>query len=162
MILKMLVFFAVSSLTGWLLMFMGFQTRRETRQRRETEHTRTTGTIVDYARGEHRSGRSGVYVYWKPVVEFTADGRKCRAEYPNRMDRERFPIGTEVDVLYDVSDPQRFHLEDDPVFADPGSGAIRIGAIWIIGCAALTLILAVCVGGYRVDFAGLWRWIRRR
>ena len=84
-------------------MFMGFQTKRESRQRSETEHTRTTGTIIDYARGEHRSGRRGVHVYWKPVVEFLAEGQKYRAEYPNRMDRDQFPIGTEVDILYELA-----------------------------------------------------------
>lgn len=126
----------------------------------ETEHTRTTGTIIDYARGEHRSGRRGVYVYWKPVVEFCADGQKYRAEYPNRMDREQFPIGTEVDILYDVSDPLRFHLEADPVFTDPGGGAIRMSIIWIAACAMLTLLLAVFVGGLRIDFRNLWYRIR--
>ena len=126
MFLKMLAFFAATSWVAWMLMFMGFQTKRESRQRSETEHTRTTGTIIGYARGEHRSGRRGVYVYWKPVVEFLAEGQKYRAEYPNRMDRKQFPIGTEVEILYDVSDPLHFHLEADPVFTDPGGGAIRM------------------------------------
>ena len=57
MFLKMLAFFAATSWVAWMLMFMGFQTKRESRQRSETEHTRTAGTIIDYARGEHLSGR---------------------------------------------------------------------------------------------------------
>ena len=160
MFLKMLAFFAATSWVAWMLMFMGFQTKRESRQRSETEHTRTTGTIIDYARGEHRSGRRGIHVYWKPVVEFIAEGQKYRAEYPNRMDREQFPIGTEVDILYDVSDPLCFHLEADPVFTDPGGGAIRLSIIWIVACAVLTLLLAVFVGGLRIDFRELWYRIR--
>ena len=89
-------------------------------------------------------------------MTFNADGQEYRAEYPNRMDRERFPIGAQVEILYDVSDPSRFHLEADPVFADPGGGAIRIGLISILACAALTLLLAVFVGGLRIDFRRLW------
>jgi len=160
MLLKLLAFFAATSWVAWMLMFVGFQTKRESRQRSETEHTRTTGTIIDYARGEHRSGRRGVHVYWKPVVEFLAEGQKYRAEYPNRMDRDKFPIGTEVEILYDVSDPLRFHLEADPVFEDPGGGAIRLSIIWIAACAVLTLLLAVFVGGLRIDFRYLWYRIR--
>ena len=151
MLLKMLGFFAATSWVAWMLMFMGFQTRRESRQRSETEHTRTTGTITEYVRGEHRTGRRGMAVYWKPVVEFAAGGRRYRAEYPNRMDRERFPVGTEVEILYEMGNPQCFHLEADPVFADPGGGAIRIGIVWILVCAVLTLLLAVFVGGLRID-----------
>ena len=160
MFLKMLAFFAATSWVAWMLMFMGFQTKRESRQRSETEHTRTTGTIIDYVRGEHRSGRRGVHVYWKPVVEFIAEGQKYRAEYPNRMDRKQFPIGTEVEIFYDVSDPLHFHLEADPVFTDPGGGAIRMSIIWIAACAMLTLLLAVFVGGLRIDFRSLWYRIR--
>ena len=153
----MLAFFAATSCIAWLLLFMGFQTRRESRQRCETEHTRAAGVIVDYVRRERPVGRSS-RVYWRPVVEFTADGRKQRAEYENSMDQGRFPVGSAVEVLYDVSDPSRFHLEQDPVFADPGSGAIRISAIWILASAALTVLLAVFVGGLRIDLgAGLRR-----
>lgn len=160
MLLQMLGFFAATSWVAWILMFMGFQTKRESRQRSETEHTRTTGTIVEYARGEHRYGKGRVDAYWKPVVEFFAEGQKYRAEYPNRMDREQFPTGTEVDILYDVSDPLRFHLEADPVFTDPGGGAIRMSAIWIVACAVLTLLLAVFVGGLRIDLNPLWHRVR--
>ncbi len=156
MALKMLASFAATSWVAWMLLIMGFQTKRECRQRNETEHTRTTGTIVDYARGEHRHGRSGVSVYWKPVVEFIADGQTHHAEYPNRMDRDKYPVGTEVDILYDVSNPSQFHLEADPVFTDPGGGAIRMSIIWILISALLTILLAVFVGGLRIDFNELW------
>lgn len=160
MALKMLAFFAATSWVAWILLFMGFQTKKESRQRSETEHTRTSGTIVDYVRGEHRYGRGGVSVYWKPVIEYTADGQKYHAEYENRMDRNQYPVGTDVDILYDVNAPLRFHLEKDPVFTDPGGGAIRISLIWIIACAVLTILLAVFVGGIRIDFGKLWYQIR--
>ena len=154
MALKMLAFFAATSWVAWILLFMGLQTKRESRRRCETEHTRTAGTIVDYARREHRGGRNS-RVYWVPVVEFTADGQKYREEYANSMDRERYPAGSEVDILYDVSSPSRFHLEADPVFSDPGGGAIRISIVWILAGAALTILLAVFVGGLRIDLGEL-------
>ena len=150
MFIKMLFFFAVFSCTAWMLLFMGLQTRRETRLRKETEHTLTTGMIVDYTHRQHR-GRTTSH-YWTPVVEFTADGRKYREDYENRMDPEKYPVGSEIDIFYDVSDPSHYHLRMDPVFTDPGSGAIRISIIWILASAALTVILAVFVGGLRIDF----------
>lgn len=156
MALKMLAFFAAISWVAWLLLIIGLQTRMESRQRSEDEHTRTTGTILDYVRTEHRFGKSDVNVYWKPVVEFTADGQTHRAEYPNSMDKVRYPVGAKVDILYDVSDPSHFHLEADPVFTDPGGGAIRISLIWILLSAVLTIALAVFVGGARLDFRQLW------
>ena len=94
--------------------------------------------------------------YWKPVVEFEAEGQKYRLEYENGMDRDRFPVGMAVDILYAVSDPSRFHLADDPVFLDPGGGAIRISIIWIVVSAALAIALAVFVGGARPDLHRLW------
>jgi len=161
MILKMLFFFAVASFPAWFLLSAGIGTRRDSQRRSEQEYTRTTGVIVDYVCGEVRTGRSGRYTYWKPVVEFVAEGQIFRREYENRMDREQYPVGKEVDILYDVSDPTHFHLAEDPVFTDPGGGAIRIALIWIVASAVLTIALAVFVGGARFDFRQMWQEIQR-
>lgn len=161
-LLKMLLFFAAFSFAGWLLLFAGIGTRRDVRRREEEERTRTDGVIVDYVRREYPSGRRGTYTHWKPVVEFTAEGEKYRLEYANSMDRKAFPVGLSVEVLYDVSDPTRFHLATDPVYTDPGKGAIRFAIIWIVASAALSLALAVFVGGLDMSgFRELWHALRR-
>ena len=161
MAIKMLVFFTVSTFTAWILLFTGLSQRRESRRRNDQEYTRTTGRIVDYVRREHRGGRSGTYSYWRPVVDFTAEGQAVHTEYENCIDRERFPVGATVDILYDVSDPSRFHLAEDPVFISGGGGAIRIAVIWILCGAALTVFLAVFVGGATFDFGHMWYRIQR-
>lgn len=158
---KMLLFFVASSLAAWPLLFAGLGTRRDVRRRNETEYTRTAGVIVDYVQKSIRRGRGGMTTYWKPVVEFTAEGQAFRLVNENMMDREKYPVGAEVDILYDVSDPTRFHLAEDPVFTDPGGGAIRIAVVWILACAALSVILAVFVGGARFDFGRIWRSVFR-
>ena len=150
----MLTFFAATSFAAWILLFAGLSQRRESRRRNEREHTRAAGRIVGYA--FEKSG--GAYACLKPVVEFEAEGERIRAVYENGMDRERFPVGEPVDILYDVSDPSRFHLEADPVFISGGAGAIRVSLIWIVVSAALTLALAVFVGGLDLD---LRRWTHR-
>ena len=160
MALKMLGFFVAISWFAWILFFMGIGQRRDSRLRDEREATRTTGTIVDYVQKEQKTGRRGGYLYWKPVVEYTADGQRFRAEYENRMDPDQHPVGKTVDICYDVSEPSHFHLSEDPVFTDPGGGAIRIALIWVLASAVLTVLLAVFVGDLRLDFNRPWHQIR--
>lgn len=157
MLLKMLFFFAVASWMAWILLIIGLRTRRELSDRKEREYTRAAGIIVEY-----QASAEGRFTFMKPVVEFTADGQKLRLLYGNSMSQDKFPPGTEVDVRYDVSDPSRFHLEGDPVFENPGGGAIRIAVIWIVASLILTVFLAVFVGGARFDIGYMWRRISRR
>lgn len=154
---KMLFFFAVCSFAAWFLLFAGIGTRRDARRREERENTRATGVIVGYAPHEFRTGRRGGTTFWRPIVEYTAEGQSYREEYENSMDRAQFPEGTSVEVLYDVSAPGHFHLEADPVFIHKGAGAIRVALIWILASAALTVFLAVFVGGARFDWDGTVR-----
>lgn len=161
MALKMLMYFAATSFVAWILLFTGIGTRRECRRRCEQEYARTTGVIVDYTHKVVRAARHGTRSYWLPVVEFTAEGQSVHREYDNALDPKKFPAGTSVEILYDVNRPERFHLAEDPVFLAPGLGAIRISIIWILASAALTVILAVFVGGARFDLRSLWYDIQR-
>jgi len=145
--LKALEFFGISSLMGWIMLFSGLHSQRDTRRREAREYTRTTGQIVDYVGREVPSGKRGHTVYWTPVVEFTADGRLCRFEYAYNLDRKQHPVGEKADVLYDVGNPSHFHLESDASFYHGGSSVMRIGLIWIIASLALSIVLSVLVGG---------------
>jgi len=158
---KMLFFFAVCSFAAWFLRFAGIGTRNNAKSREDRENTRTTGVIVAYVPHETRTGRRGSMVSWRPIVEYTAEGQSCRGEYENPMDRAQFPEGVSVEVLYDVSAPDHFHLEADPVFIHKGAGAIRVALIWILASAVLTVLLAVFVGGARLDLDGTARHARQ-
>ena len=70
------------------------------------------------------------------------------------MDRDKYPVGKTVDILYDVSDPTHFHLEEDPEFLRPG-GDVRIGIIWIIASAVFVYVVLTVVYGERIDFGPL-------
>lgn len=146
MYVRILVFFVVTSLGAWIIMFMGFRTKRESSRYLETETTMTRGTIVDYERKYVRAGRGGAYTCWTPIVEFSAKGQTYRLKYRNYMEKEKFPVGKEVDIYYDMSDPTQFHLLEDPVYTDPGGGAIRIGLIGIVICAVLAVLFEIFVG----------------
>ena len=99
-----LLSFALLSIAGWILLIMGIRSRREARLRENTEHTRTTGVIVDHVLKIARTGRNGgSNIYYKPVVEFSAEGQDYHLEYGNYMDHEKYPVGKTIDILYDVS-----------------------------------------------------------
>lgn len=122
---------------------MGLQQRRDAARKLETELMRTKGMIVDYTPKKFRRRIYVTGICWLPTVEYRVNGETYRA--PNRYytDREQFPLGTEVDISYDLRDPTHFHLENDPAIHDPGGPAIRLGVIWIILCCVLTILLAV-------------------
>lgn len=158
---KALVFFAVCSLVGWILLFTGLGVRRDRRRREERERTRATGMIVDYERTRHV--RRGVHSYWKPVVEFMADGETIRRAYAMFGDPEKHPVGEAVEVLYDANDPERFHLEMDTTYADGGATATRAAIVWILLSALLAIALAVLVGGADLsEFSLFGRGLFRR
>ena len=154
-----LLSFALLSIAGWILLIMGIRSRREARLRENTEHTRTTGVIVDHVLKIARTGRNGgSNIYYKPVVEFSAEGQDYHLEYGNYMDHEKYPVGKTIDILYDVSDPTHFHLEEDPMFLGHG-GAVRIGILWIIASAVFVYVVVTVVYGERIDFGPLWQSI---
>ena len=158
-IITFLLSFALLSIVGWILLIMGIRSRREARLREDTEHTRTTGVIVDHVLKVLRRGRNGgSSIYYKPVIEFTAEGQGYCLEYGNYMDHEKYPVGKTVDILYDVSDPTHFHLEEDPMFLRHG-GAVRIGIIWIIASAVFVYVLMTVGYGERIDLGPLWQSI---
>ncbi|MBR3502849.1 MAG: DUF3592 domain-containing protein [Clostridia bacterium] len=158
---KMLLFFGVMSLGGWFLLFAGLLQRRDSRRRSEQEYTETTGVIVDYVLKKMSTGGGRRFQYWCPVIEFTIGWQNYRLQYENHMNREKFPIGETVGILYDINDPTHFHLDSDPVFTDPGGGAIRFALVWFLICAVTTIFFAVFVGGATFDFTRMWYRLKR-
>ena len=147
MILKMLAFFAVASLGGWSWLMTALAIRR--RKRRETE--RAEGVVADNAIKAYRTGRRvRVTRYrWVSTIEYTALGQRRESRYVNPGAEPRYRAGTPVEVLFDPNDPLRAHITDDPLFEDDEDRSIRGAVIWILAAAVLTVLLAVCVGGWR-------------
>ncbi len=150
--------FFMFSMAGWFILFAGISTYRNKRRREEVETTRTTGRIVDYVLKERPKGKGGTSVYWKPVIEFSVYPHTYRLEYDNALKESLHPVGENVEILYDLNDPSHFHLEDDPVYINGGRKAIRFGVIWILASAAITMALAVFVGG--LSLRDTWMRIR--
>ena len=110
MLVKVLVCFAVYSITGWMLLLIGLKTRKEKQVRDAAERNRTPGRIVEYAERERETSRGCKTIDTLPVVEFKAFEQTYRLEYGSRTDPKKLPVGTDVTVAYDGNDPSRFHL----------------------------------------------------
>lgn len=151
MMSKALFFFAVSSLFGGVILFAGIISYRGKRRREDRERTRTTGRIVEYIRKESHSSRTDSIVYYVPVIDFTADGERICREYENRLSPEEHPVGEVLDVLYDISQPEHFHLESDPAYRRGAGNLMLVGFIWIVLAILLTAVLAIFVGGVTID-----------
>jgi len=128
--------FAAISAAGWILLIVGIAIQRYQSRRLEQERTRATGTVVAHADG------SGTGRYCLPVIEFTADGQKVRQRCKGTFERERYPVGQTVDILYDADNPTRFH-PDAAVEVNPGRILVLIGVAWI----AFAVILAGALSG---------------
>ena len=127
--------FAAISAAGWILLIVGIAIQRYQSLRQEQERTRATGTVVAHAGGTGR-GR-----YCMPVIEFTADGQKIRQRCKGTFEREKYPVGQTLDILYDADAPTRFH-PDAAVEVNPGRILVLIGVAWIAFAVILTGLLS--------------------
>lgn len=117
--------------------------------RQERERARAAGTIVDHA---HKSdGRRGRPLCW-PVVRFRTEAREYQLEWKSIVAIEDWPIGTQVEVLYDPDHPEDFHLDTEED-ANPAPRFARSGVI-LIACALI--VMSVTGGSIRNSFANLF------
>lgn len=116
---------------GVILIVSGVKQRKKNVLKAETERERTTGTIVEYKPQRVHSRRTYRTV-WTPVVTYQVGGQEYRLATDWLADREKYPVGTPMELLYDADHPERAHLEADEVFTDNGKTAVRIGIIWIV------------------------------
>ena len=104
-----LILFALASLVGWCFIGIGLKGRRNRHRREELERARATGIVVELIRQES-TVRRGRVVFWRPVVECVIDGRTLRLESDTGYWENQVALREEVEILYDPSDPSRFHL----------------------------------------------------
>ena len=103
--------------------------------RREKEQTglTTTGVVVDERKRQKKGRNSGYITYWHPVIHYTAEGR----EYPvGQRLGTRLEVGSSVDVFYDPSDPEKYHLAGDMADYRAGKHCIAGGLLGLVGAAA--------------------------
>lgn len=141
--MKILIVFAMWSFVGWLILFAGFSMRRDWRRRLEDERARATGAVVEHTYKGKPTGKERDAF---PVIEFTAEGQLVRKTYDYALPKADFPVGRQLEVLYDPNDPTHFHLEmaNSP---EKGRKPIRFALIWIAASLVITLLMYGLVTG---------------
>ena len=112
-------FFAIiTSLGGWIFLYIGLKSLREARDRQEAERVRATARVVAYnshkytfRTGRGNARRNKTTTVWKPVMEFSVGEKVYRFESKEPFDQDEVPVGSNEEVLYDPDDPSHFHLE---------------------------------------------------
>ena len=128
---------AIFTLPAWFILFYSFQSRRKWAEKQELERARTTGVIVDYRHETVRRYKGGISHRTRPIVEYTAEGRRHGEVYEESLSPKEFPVGMSVEVLYDPDHPEHFHIESDPYLPKAASTLFRIGIIWLVVASAV-------------------------
>ena len=96
-----------------------------------------TGVVVDERKRQKKGRNSGYITYWHPVIHYTAEGREYESEYPvGQRLGTRLEVGSSVDVFYDPSDPEKYHLAGDMADYSAGKHCIAGGLLGLVGAAA--------------------------
>ena len=76
---------------------------------------------------------------YTPVGEFSVEsGETVSASLPATTDREAFAVGTDVEILYDTTDPTKVELTGGYPLVVPYLG-VGIGVLALIGAAVLAI-----------------------
>ena len=87
-----------------------------------------------------RTGKSGTRIetYWKPMVEYNADGTLVKHESPIEYREGDFEVGETVDLFYDLNDPSHFHIEKlYEREANTARLCVKIGLVWAVVSAVI-------------------------
>ena len=111
---RFLMVFALWSAVGWLFIWLGVSNLRRYREKEARETERTTALIADYKEVQRLSrGRS--YISHYPILRYIAsDGTEYEAQDDFTLEPERYPAGTVLELFYDPTRPEDYHLAITP------------------------------------------------
>lgn len=122
---------------GCLIAVFGLLGRRNWREKLEKERARTTGVVVEQI--EKTDGRRGAPLC-RLIIGFTADGTQQRARWGAIVAVAEWPVGREVELLYDPDHPENIHLAEQEG-ENPPMSVMRTGILLI--AVALVAVLGL-------------------
>ena len=101
------------------------------------------GGVFRDAREPARKYRNVVHEHDSPVVEFSVDGTTVRHKSDIEYGENTFEVDEIVHLLYDPSDPSRFHLEKGfRRLLSSGGTLIAVGIAWVVlSCVLVVLFI---------------------
>ena len=115
------------------------------RRKQKWETARAVGKVVCFETRVNRTGkyRNVVHERDSPVVEFSVDGTTVRHKSDIEYGENTFEVDEIVHLLYDPSDPSRFHLEKGfRRLLSSGGTLIAVGIAWVVlSCVLVVLFI---------------------
>ena len=132
-----LLIFGILGAMAVFFIIAGIHSLRYSRRRDEEQNAQTTGVVVDERKRQKRGRNTAPITYWYPVIRYTAEGREYESEYPVGFRLEvKLEVGSSVDVFYDPSDPEKYHIAGDMADYRAGKHCIVGGLLGLVGAAA--------------------------
>ncbi len=136
--------FLVFGILGGMAVFFiiaGIYSLRSSRRRDEEQTVQTTGVVVAERKRQKKGGRTAPITYWYPVIRYTAEGKEYESEYPVGLRLQaRLEVGSSVDVLYDPSYPEKYHIMGEDADYRAGKYCVIGGLLGLVGAAAFAVI----------------------
>ena len=136
-----LLIFGILGAMAVFFIIAGIQSLRYSRRRDAEQTGQTTGVVVDERKLQKRGRGTAPITYWYPVIRYTAEGREYESDYPVgfRLE-EKLEVGSSVDVFYDPSDPEKYHIAGENADYRAGKHCVIGGLLGLVGAAAFALI----------------------
>lgn len=136
----LLIFSILGGMAAFFI-FAGIYSLRYSRRRDEEQNAQTTGVVMDERKQQKRGRNTAPITYWYPVIRYTAEGREYENEYPVGLRlEEKLEVGSSVDVLYDPSDPEKYHIMGEDTDYRAGKHCVIGGLLGLVGAAAFAVI----------------------
>ena len=120
---------------------VGIYSLRDFHRREQEQTSLTAGVVVDERKRRKRGRNTAPITYWYPVIRYTAEGREYESEYPVGFRLvEKLEVGRSVDVFYDPSNPEKYHIMGEDADYRAGKHCVIGGLLGLVGAAAFALI----------------------
>ena len=140
-LLSALLIFGILGAMAVFFIIAGMHSLRYSHRRDEEQNAQTTGVVVDERKRQKRGRNTAPITYWYPVIRYTAEGREYESEYPVGFRLvEKLEVGRSVDVFYDPSNPEKYHIMGEDADYRAGKHCVIGGLLGLVGAAAFAVI----------------------
>ncbi len=151
---KFLLVFAMWSAVGWIFVWLGVTNLRRYREKEAREKERATALIADY-KDVQQFSRGHPYMIHYPILRYiTSDGTEYEAQDDFTLEPERYPVGTTLELFYDPTHPEDYHLAITPGNTKNAWFQLRLGIIWVLVSFLGVLLLHSFANNYGWDLLG--------
>ena len=132
------------SLCGWVSLIYGVLRDRWFRRKLDRETEETMARVLRYTVKTVSEGRYRTRKGYFPVLSFPVNGEEVEVQAREELKPEEYPEGAVVRLWFDPCEPKHLHVTEDD--NELGAGMKRIGWFFILGAAAVSLVVSLITG----------------